>query len=134
MTRRGAGETGAAVVEYTLVAVLLILVFLGVVQVALVLHARNVLVADAAEGARTAALRGATLADGERDCATQVAMALSPLLRLGARPCTADLLPGDQTHPELVRMRVRASLPLTFFPLGRVQLDVTARAVVEPGR
>ena len=51
---------------------LLVFVLLGVAQVALVLHARNVLVADAAEGARTAAVRGGSLARGEQACARLV--------------------------------------------------------------
>jgi hypothetical protein len=29
-------------------------------------------------------------------------------------------------------MNVRATLPLTFIPLGKVHLDVAARAVEEP--
>lgn len=126
-------EDGSAVVEYVLVSTLLVLIFLGVGQVALVLHARNVLVAEAAEGARTAATRGATPADGERFCDEEVGHALSAALSSGADgPCRATLVSGDGVHPPLVRMRVRTTLPLTFIPLGTVSLDVTARAVLEP--
>lgn len=50
--RRGPSDRGAAVVEFSLVAVLLTAVTLGVVQVALALHVRNVVTAAAQEGAR----------------------------------------------------------------------------------
>src|SRR3954454_8241111 len=49
MTR---SEDGAAVVDFVLVSVLLVSLFLLVFQVGVVLHVRNVLVASAAEGAR----------------------------------------------------------------------------------
>ncbi len=128
-------DRGSAVTEYVLVATLLVLVFLGVVQVALVLHARNVLVADAAEGARTAATRGATLGDGERACAGLVGTALSGAVSTpagAAGRCVAAYVAGSSGRPPLVSMRARATLPLTFVPLGQVHLDVTARAVQEP--
>lgn len=52
LRRQEPPERGAAVVEFTLVAVLLTALALGVVQVALALHVRNVLTAAAQEGAR----------------------------------------------------------------------------------
>ena len=55
MMRRARDEAGASVVEFVLVGALLLFVAFGVLQVGLVLHARNVLAADAAEGARHAA-------------------------------------------------------------------------------
>ena len=45
-------DEGSAVVDVVLVSVLVLSLFLLVVQVGLVLHVRNVLVASAAEGAR----------------------------------------------------------------------------------
>lgn len=119
-------ERGAAVVEYVLVSVLLIVVFLAVAQVALVVHTRNVLVADAAEGARTAALRDSGLATGEHACAQLVRHAVGHLV-----PVTcAGSYEGDA--PALVRMRVRTTVPLTLVPFGHVRLDVSARALREP--
>ena len=57
-------DAGAAVVEFVLVGGLLLLLVLGVVQLALVLHTRNVLSADAAEGARHGANLGRAPATG----------------------------------------------------------------------
>ena len=49
------GERGSAVAEFALVAALVLVLFLGVVQVALAQHVRTLLVDAAAEGARLAA-------------------------------------------------------------------------------
>ncbi len=46
---------GSAVVDFVLVLVVLIPLFLGIIQVALVLHVRNTLASAASEGARYAA-------------------------------------------------------------------------------
>ena len=49
------GDRGSAIVEFTLVGVLLTVLFLALLQLGLALHVRNTLVASAAEGARYAA-------------------------------------------------------------------------------
>lgn len=51
----GRDERGSAVVEFTLVGVLLTAMFLALLQLGLALHVRNTLAASAAEGARFAA-------------------------------------------------------------------------------
>ena len=48
-------DRGSAIVEFTLVGVLLTVLFLAVLQLGLALHVRNTLTASAAEGARYAA-------------------------------------------------------------------------------
>ena len=48
-------ESGSAVVDFVLVVVVLVPLFLGIIQVALVLHVRNTLTSAASEGARYAA-------------------------------------------------------------------------------
>ncbi len=58
------GDEGSAVVEFILVGTLLLFLFLGILQVGLILHIRNTLAADAAEGARHAANLGVAAADG----------------------------------------------------------------------
>jgi Flp pilus assembly protein TadG len=59
-----ASERGAAVVDFVLVVVVLVPLFLAIMQVALVLHVRNSLVAAASEGARYAATVDRGPADG----------------------------------------------------------------------
>lgn len=57
-------DRGSAVVEFTLVGVLLTFLFLAVLQLGLVLHVRNTLTASAAEGARYAANADRSPEDG----------------------------------------------------------------------
>ena len=45
-------DGGSAVVDFTLVGILLTFLFLALLQLGLALHVRNTLVASAAEGAR----------------------------------------------------------------------------------
>jgi len=59
------GDDGSAVVEFTLVGVLLTALFLALLQLGLALHVRNTLLASAAEGARFAANADRSRADGE---------------------------------------------------------------------
>lgn len=58
-------DRGAAIVEFTLVSVLLTALFLAILQFGLALHVRNTLTAAAAEGARVAANADRGLVDGE---------------------------------------------------------------------
>ncbi|RLQ86507.1 pilus assembly protein [Mycetocola zhadangensis] len=57
-------DDGSAVVEFTLVTVLLTLLTVSVLQLGLALHVRNTVTDAAAEGARFAALADNGLADG----------------------------------------------------------------------
>lgn len=58
-------ESGAAVVDFVLVMLLVVPLVLGIMQVALVMHVRNVTTAAAAEGARTQAVLDAAPGAGE---------------------------------------------------------------------
>ena len=58
MLRRLRCDRGSATVEFTLVALLLVLLVVTIVQVALALYVRNVVVDAAGEGARHGALLG----------------------------------------------------------------------------
>jgi hypothetical protein len=68
MTRRHQGrlgeDGGSAVVDFTLVGILLTFLFLALLQLCLALHVRNTLVASAAEGARYGANADRTPSDG----------------------------------------------------------------------
>jgi Flp pilus assembly protein TadG len=57
-------DRGSATVEFTLVSILLVLLTLGVMQVALVLHVKNTVSDAASEGARWAALADSSLPAG----------------------------------------------------------------------
>jgi Flp pilus assembly protein TadG len=62
--RARTGDAGSAVVDFTLVGILLTFLFLALLQLGLALHVRNTLVASAAEGARYGANADRTPADG----------------------------------------------------------------------
>ncbi len=57
-------DVGSAVVDFTLVGILLTFLFLATLQLGLALHVRNTLVASAAEGARYGANADRTPSDG----------------------------------------------------------------------
>jgi len=117
---------GAAVVDFVLVGTLTTLVFVALVQLAVVLHVRNTMVDCAAEGARYGALADRTPDDGARRAASLIAQDLSPGY---ARDVTAGR--EDVDGIATVVVRVRAPLPvLGLFGLGRV-LTVRGHAVSE---
>ena len=66
MTSRPRDDRGSAIVDFVLVAPLLIAVALAVLQVILAMHVRIVLTSAAAEGARAAALADADPGAGVR--------------------------------------------------------------------
>jgi Flp pilus assembly protein TadG len=124
-TRRR-GERGAAVVDFVLVLVVLVPLFLGILQVALVLHVRNTLTAAASEGARYAATADRPVAAGAARTREQISGALAGRFarQVSARSATVRGAPG-------VEVDVTADVP----PLGiwgpGVRLQVSGHAVEE---
>jgi len=100
-------DAGAAVVDFVLVGALLTLVFLGVVQLGVVLHVRNTLVDCASEGARYGAFADRTPEDGAGRTRELIAMSLSPGYAGDVRAGHADVA-GLRT----VEVTVSAPLPL----------------------
>ncbi len=104
----GAGsDSGSAVVEFTLVGILLTALFLALLQLGLALHVRNTLLASAAEGARYAA-------NADRD-PDQGAALTRQLIRASLADSFADgVTSGVETVDGLptVWVQVDARLPL----------------------
>jgi Flp pilus assembly protein TadG len=122
---RARSDEGSAVVEFALVTPLLLVLLLGVLQIALAMHVRATLTAAAAEGARVAALSGSSLIRGEqrtRDVLTD------SLAGGGVAGVSASRQRVDGV--EVVAVTVAASLPL-FGLLGPTSLQVTGHAVQE---
>ncbi len=109
-----------------LVLVVVVPLFLGIFQVALVLHVRNTLAAAASEGARASAPLETTPGDGADRTRQQIAGALAARFARGvtARETAVQGAPG-------VEVEVTAEVP----PLGiwgpAIRLDVTGHAVEE---
>src|SRR3954469_15597134 len=100
-------DSGSAVVDFTLVGILLTFLFLALLQLGLALYVRNTLVASAAEGARYGANADRGPADG------------AALTRDLIRDSLADSFAGDVTSGMetvdgvvTVVVRVNARLPV----------------------
>jgi Flp pilus assembly protein TadG len=100
-------DSGSAVVDFTLVGILLTFLFVALLQLGLALHVRNTLVASAAEGARWGANADRTPADG--------AAVTRRLIRESLADSFADdVTSGTETVAGVttVVIRVEARLPL----------------------
>ena len=119
-------ERGSAVVDFVLVMVVLMPLFLGILQVALVLHVRNTLASAASEGARYAATIDRAPEAGVARTRAQISGAIAARFasHVSARPVRVNGAPG-------VRVVVDADVP----PLGlwgpAVHLRVAGHAVEE---
>ncbi len=125
--RPAARDGGAAVVEFTLVSILLVFLFLMIMQVGLVLHARNVMVSAAQEGARLAANADRSPAEGV--ARTRQAIAGSLGSELVARLEITPLPPAGE--PAVVGIRISGPLPFLFAPVGPLRLTVEGHALKE---
>src|SRR3954470_19826297 len=125
-TRRNGRQRGAAVVDFVLVLVLLVPVFLGVLQVALVLFIRNTLTAAAAEGPRYAATLGREPTDGAARTRAQIDGALAGRYArdVSAREGTIDGAPA-------IEVTVHVVVPALGLGGPAVSLDVSGHAVEE---
>lgn len=124
----GSSDSGSAIVEFVLVGTLLLMLILGIIQVGLVLHVRNTLAADAAEGARHAANLGVPASEGGSYAQQLITRSLPG--RSDA-VCTGQEETGEGDIP-LVRVTCTVVVPLSLVPLGDgVTLTVTGHAVKE---
>jgi Flp pilus assembly protein TadG len=124
-----ADEQGAAVVEFTLVSVLLVFLFLLVMQVGLVLHARNVLVSAAQDGARFAANADRSPEDGVARTTASISETLGA--ELAARMVVTPLPSSATDGLPVVGIQVRGPLPFVFAPVGPLSISVEGHALEE---
>lgn len=125
---RRRGQRGSAVVDLVLVLVLVVLVplFLGILQVGLVLFVRNTLANAAAEGARHAAALDRDLAAGEQRARSEAAGVVSGRF---TRDVDARLVSLDGRPT--VEVVVRARVPALGLGGPGVDLVVVGHAVEE---
>ncbi|OLT54348.1 TadE/TadG family type IV pilus assembly protein [Cellulosimicrobium sp. CUA-896] len=113
-------ERGSAVVDFTLVSVLVLVLFLGVVQVALAVHVRSMIIDCAAEGARVAGRADRGPSDGVARTQELIAASLSSRYAqdVTARQSTVDGL-------AVVEVTVTAPLPVVGLlgPSGAVTVS-----------
>ncbi len=119
-------ENGSALVDFLLVSVLVTVLVLGVVQLALTLHVRSVLIDSAAEGARYAALDGTSLPDG----AARTRWLIDSTLP-AAYAQHVEIGRADYRGVGVVEVRVSAPVPVLGLLGPSGLIDVTGRAVDE---
>ena len=119
-------ETGSAVVEFTLVGVLLTMLTLAVIQLGLALHVRNTVLDAAAEGARFAALADNGPADGVARTEQLITEAIGADYASDVRVATGTWM----GHPA-VTITVRTTLPVIGLIGVGGGLEVSGHAAVE---
>nr|WP_311836351.1 pilus assembly protein [Cellulomonas fimi] len=112
--------------DFALVGALVTVLFVAVVQLALVLHVRNTLVDCAAEGARYAALDGHEAADGVARTRSLVEQSLAPSYAQDVRAVRTTLGGVD-----VIEVTVRAPLPVVGLIGPRDALTVRGHAFAE---
>lgn len=123
-------DRGAAVVEFVLVSMPLLFLLLAVLQVAVYLHLRNVVVASAAEGARYGANADRSSVDAGLFAEDVLARGVSARTAAGIRCVGAEEVGAAGTV--LVVVRCRGSMPTLLSVVGDLlPVDVSARSLEE---
>jgi Flp pilus assembly protein TadG len=123
-------ERGSAVVDFVLVAVLIVTLFLAVLQVAVYVHVRNVVTASAQEGARFAA--NADVDSGVGAARTLEIVGQATSLRTARGLTCTSTEDIDTSGLTLVVVRCAGSVPSLLAGLGNLlPLEVAGRAVKE---
>ena len=123
-TAAAGSDAGSAVVDFVLVGALLTLLFMSIIQLALVLHVRNTLIDAAASGARYGTLADRTPADGAERTADLIRVALNDSL-------AEDVSYAETTHGgvRMLQITVRAPLPVVGLLGPSGGLEVTGHGV-----
>ncbi|MBB6626849.1 pilus assembly protein [Nocardioides sp. KIGAM211] len=126
MQRRRRTARGSAVVDFVLVLAVLVPLFLGILQVGLVLLVRNTLAAAASEGARYAATVDRGPEDGAARTRSQIQGAVSGRFAqdVDVRRVLVDGAPA-------IEVTVHARVPALGLGGPAVELHVSGRAIEE---
>lgn len=121
----GVREAGAAVVDFVLVGGLVTVIFVALIQLALVLHVRNTVGDAAASAARYGALGDRTAADAQERAAMLISTALGPNY-------VQDVAANVETRNGLAVLTVSIKAPLPVLGLlGPARtLEMTGHAVI----
>ncbi len=122
---RARSDQGSAVVEFVLVAPLVLFLFSAVAQISFVSYARSTLIACAAEGARAGALADSDAATAKRR--TRAALGDSVVAGLVR---SVDVSKERQSGISTVAVTITANLPLVGL-LGPTKLQVTGHSLQE---
>lgn len=129
--RRSDDDTGAAVVEFVMISVLMVFLLFAVVQVAAVFYVRNIVAASASDAARYASASGVDVGAGGARANGSISDALSP--SLSARvPCASRADTDPASGLPVVRVECTGHITSLLLPVGAfVRIDVVARSIRE---
>ena len=123
-------DRGSAAVDFVLVALPLLALLLGVLQLAAYLHVRDVVVASAAEAARRAAAADRSTGDGGPLAEQVLARGVSARTAAGIRCAAGEEVGAGQVV--VVAVRCRGAVPALLALTGPVlPVDVTAHVLKE---
>ncbi len=123
---RGRSERGSAVVDFVMILVVLLPLFAALLQLSLVLHVKNTLSSAAAEGARRAAVTGATPDDGVAKAREQIVGTLNAKFAQDIT-ITTTVIGGAPAY----RVRIHAEVPALGLGGPAIGLDVSGSAILE---
>ena len=126
---RSARDDGNSTVEFSLVSVLVLFLFLLVLQLGYLLHTRNVLVAAAQEGARYGANADRGPQDAEARALEVVRDALSPGFAARLDRPQASVVEVDGAP--VMEVTLTGPAPLVLLPAGPLRLSVQGHALEE---
>ena len=131
--RVGLSRPGQGLVETALSLSVLLSVVVGVVEIALYAHTRQVAVSAAQEGARVASAEGRTLTEGVRQARALLDQALGPRAHWFAVTPRCDAVRADVCGAEIVAVHVAGDYPLQVIGGGelRLPIEVEVRMFVE---
>jgi Flp pilus assembly protein TadG len=119
-------ERGAAIADFAMVSVLVLVLFLTVFQLGLTLHTRNTLISCASEGARLGARADAVPGQAISRTQALVSESLSP--RYARQVTTRENVVGGV---RVIEVRVVAPIPVIGLLGPDDRLDVVGRAFLE---
>jgi Flp pilus assembly protein TadG len=124
--RHRRSERGSAIADFALVSVVLVPLFFGVLQVALIWHVKTTLTSSASEGARYGATYNRSAADGARHTSGVIDDVFGKAFsdRVSAQDTAVDGQPA-------VEVDVRAQVPVLAFWGPTVTVHVSGHAIKE---
>lgn len=124
--RAGRSERGSAVVDFVMILFILLPMFAALFQLSLVLHVRNTLSSAAAEGARRAAVVGATPQDGTTKAAEQIVGTLNEKYadRIAIEETTVGGVPA-------YKIVITAAVPALGLGGPAIEIKASGSAIIE---
>lgn len=126
LTERSRSQRGSALVDFALVAVVLVPLFFGVLQIGLIWHVKTTLTSAASEGARYGAAYNRSYVDGR----TRTSQVVEEVFGSDFQKEVAVSESSVEGQPVVV-VSVKAKVPVLAFWGPTVTVDVEAHAIKE---